>query len=145
MSFSCILLSFYFDIQQNELFLDIKKIQKYSGIFVDLFMISSRVVLFYFFSLRIVFLCCMFNLQTITVKCESFMQCIFFFLSKKSKQKKVKGIKKIVSSSIKNPNLANLFTGTRVRNIAFFWFVQYLSMPVQKIFVSSKCSLMLES
>ena len=49
------------------------------------------------------------------------MQCIFSFLSKKKVNKKgnqkEKGIKKIVSSSIKNPNFVNLLTGTRVRNI----------------------------
>jgi len=53
----------------------------------------------------------MFNLQTITIKCESFIQCFFSFcfkkVNKKGKQKE-KGIKKIVSSSIKNPNLANV-------------------------------------
>jgi hypothetical protein len=64
-------------------------------------------------------------------------------VNKKGKQKE-KGIKKIVSSSIKNPNLANVLTGARVRNIALFRFVQYLSTPELKIFVG-KCSLTLES
>jgi hypothetical protein len=71
----------------------------------------------------------------------------FSFLSKKVNKKgkqKEKGIKKIISSSIKNPNHANLLTGARVRNITLFRFVQYLSMPELKIFVG-KCSLTLES
>ena len=89
----------------------------------------------------------MFNLQTITIKCESFIQCFFSFcfkkVNKKGKQKE-KGIKKIVSSSIKNPNLANVLTGARVRNIVLFRFVQYLSTSELKIFVG-KCSLTLES
>jgi len=59
----------------------IKKFQNNLRIFVDLFVGSSRFVLF--FSLRIVFLCCMFNLQTFTIKCKSNMQYMSSFIKNK--------------------------------------------------------------
>jgi len=74
------------------------------------------------------------------------MLCNAFFLSflkrvnKKNGKQKEKGIKKIVSSSIKNPKFANLFTSIRVKNIVSFGFVQYLPASELKIFVG-KCLL----
>lgn len=52
--------------------------------------------------------------------------------------------KKIVFFSIKNPNLANLFIGTKVSNITLFEFVQYLLTLELKVFIG-KYFLTLES
>ena len=121
---------------------------KFSKLFGDLcwFIYGPLECCFIFFSLCHVFLHYMFNLRTITVKCESIMQCIFSFLSKKTiwKGKQKERHKKYYYSSIKNPNLVNLFFGARIKNITFFGFVQYLPMTELKIFVN-KCSLTLES
>jgi hypothetical protein len=76
--------------------------------------------------------------------CNAFLLSCLKRVNKKKGKQKEKGIKKIVSSSIKNPNFANLFTSIRVKNIVSFGFVQYLPASELKIFVS-KCSLMRKS
>jgi len=83
-------------------------------------------------------------LLNVNLLCNAFFpSCLKRVYKIKGKQKE-KGIKKIISSSIKNPNLANLFSGVTVKNITPFGFVQYLSTTELEIFVD-KCSLTLDS
>jgi hypothetical protein len=70
------------DIWPNEPRFDIRKFQKYLGIFIVLFVGPSHFEIFFFV---LYFFIYVLNLWTITLKCNYVVQCLFLFPSKKGK------------------------------------------------------------
>ena len=88
--FPCILFSFCVDIWPNEPLFYIRKFQKYLGIFIDLFMVPSRVVFFFLCILFFYVTCSIYRLLLLNVNllCNAFFPSCLKRVNKKGKQKR---------------------------------------------------------